>query len=339
MTAISRRLLLAAPALALPFAGRAQAPARVRFAMDWVWQGNHSIWTLAQDSGIFAREGIDAQLERGFGSADNLTKLGAGALDMALVDPNLLARFNQQNPTAQMTAVCVVYDAAPSAVIFLNSSGIRTIKDLEGKRLAVTETDATWTLFQVLARQQGVDLSKIEVVNVTPQLRDTMVIQRRVDASVGFYVTAVLNMAATGVPRDQIGYIQFNRAGLELYSLSIVCRKDHAAANARAVRGFVAGTIKGTRAMLADRRAAVATLQRRESLIQLPVEEARNELIIEGSLLTPWVRQHGMSTVQRERFERTTGQVAQALGVNVQPRMEDIYTEAFLPPQPERMIA
>jgi NitT/TauT family transport system substrate-binding protein len=90
--------------------------------------------------------------------------------------------------------------------------------------------------------------------------------------------------------------------------------------------------------MLADRPAAIASLMRRDSLLRADLEAARNELIIDGSLLTPWVRQNGMSTVQRERFERTTGQVAEALGVAVRPRMEDIYTDRFLPPQAERMI-
>lgn len=337
---IARRgLLVAAGAtLAAPRPGTAQPAVRLRFAVEWVWQGNHAVWTHALDSGIFAREGIEASVDRGFGSADNLTKLGAGSLDMALVDPNLLARFNAQNPSAQMTAVCIVYDAAPSAVIFLRSSGIRTLKDLEGRRLAITETDATWPLFRVLCQQNGVDLSRIETVNVTPQLRDTMVIQRRVDASIGFFTTAVLNIAATGVPRDEIGWLQFNRLGLELYSLSLVCRKDYAAANGAAVGGFVRGTIHGVRAMLANRRAAVASLSRRDGLIRLDVEETRNEMMIEGSLLTPWVRENGLSTVRRERFEATTGQVAEALGVAVRPRMEDIYTDRFLPPQAQRML-
>jgi len=65
----------------------------------------------------------------------------------------------------------------------------------------------------------------------------------------------------------------------------------------------------------------------------------RNELMIEGSLLTPWVKQNGISTIDRERFERTTAQVAEAFGVPVKPKMEDIYTERFLPPKAERMIA
>ena len=75
-----------------------------------------------------------------------------------------------------MTAVCIVYDAAPSAIIFLKSSNIKSVKDLEGKKLAVTESDAAWPLFRVLCQINNVDMSKVEVLNVSPQLRDAMVI-------------------------------------------------------------------------------------------------------------------------------------------------------------------
>jgi NitT/TauT family transport system substrate-binding protein len=342
MNTLTRRTFMAAAAgtLAAPSATLGQsANARLRFAVDWVWQGNHSIWTLAQDRGFFADEKLDASIERGYGSADNLTKLAAGALDIGLVDPNLLTKFNHENGNSQMTAVCVVYDAAPSAIIFLRSSGIKTVKDLEGKKLAVTETDATWPLFRVLCKINDVDLAKIDVVNVSPQLRDTMVIQKRVDASLGFFVTAVINIAAAGVPRDDIGYLQYSKNGLALYSLSLVCKKDFAVANPAAVSGFVRGTVKGARAMLADRQAAIASVIRRDPLLKADVENARNELMNEGSLLTAWVRQHGMSTVDRERFERTTGQVAEVFGVNVKPKMEDLYTDRFLPPAAERMLS
>ena len=44
-------------------------------------------------------------------------------------------------------------------------------------------------------------------------------------------------------------------------------------------------------------------------------------------------------TVDRERFERTTGQVAEVFGVNVKPKMEDLYTDRFLPPAAERMLS
>jgi NitT/TauT family transport system substrate-binding protein len=319
-------------------AGAQPALSKARFAVDWVWQGNHSIWTYAQDLGLFAAEKVDAQISRGYGSADNLTKLAGGALDMALVDPNLLAKFNHDNPGAQAIDTCIVYDAAPSSVIFLKSSGIKTLKDLENRTLAISEGDATWPLFQVLCKINDVDIAKIKTQNISGQLRDSMVIQKRVDASLGFFVTAVLNIAAAGVPREEIGYLQFNKNGLPLYSLSLVCLKTYAQANPDAVGGFVRGTIKGVQAMLADKKAAIASLVKRDNLLSADVESERNDLIIEGSLATPWVKQNGISVVDQKRFEYTTGLVAEAFGVAEKPKMAEIYTEKFLPPKAERML-
>ena len=65
MTTFSRRAFLAgtAGALAMPAIGRAQNASRtVRFAVDWVWQLNHSIWTYAQDKGLFAAEKVGTSL-------------------------------------------------------------------------------------------------------------------------------------------------------------------------------------------------------------------------------------------------------------------------------------
>lgn len=341
MKAVSRRSFLAgtAGALAMPAIGRGQNAANtVRFAVDWVWQGNHSIWTYAQDKGLFTAEKIEPQLMRGYGSADNLTKLAGGALDMALIDPNLLAKFNRDNPNAQAIDTCIVYDAAPSSVIFLKSSGIKTLKDLEGRSLAISEGDATWPLFQVLCKINNVDVKKINTQNMSGQLRDSMVVQKRVDASLGFFVTAVLNIAAAGVPREEISYLQFNKNGLALYSLSLVCRKDYMEAKPEAVGGFVRGTIKGIKAMLADKKAAIDLLLKRDNLLKHDLESERNDLIIEGSLLTPWVKENGLSTVDQKRFEYTTGLVAEAFGVAEKPKMSDIYTDKFLPPKAERML-
>jgi NitT/TauT family transport system substrate-binding protein len=341
MSRISRRSFLAgsAGAFAVPALSRGQGAGHpVRFAVDWVWQGNHSIWTYGEDQGLFAAEKINPQLMRGYGSADNLTKLAGGALDMALVDPNLLSKFNRDNPNAQAIDTCIVYDAAPSSVIFLKSSGIKTLKDLEGRSLAISEGDATWPLFQVLCKINNVDVSKIKTQNMSGQMRDSMVIQKRVDASLGFFVTAVLNIAAAGVPRDEIDYLQFNKNGLALYSLSLVCRKDYAEKNPEAVGGFVRGTIKGVKAMLANKSAAIDSLLKRDNLIKHDVEMERNQLIIDGSLLTPWVKENGISTVDQKRFEYTTGLVAEAFGVAQKPKMADIYTEKFLPPKPDRML-
>jgi len=341
MKTVTRRSFLTASAgaLAAPYvAWGQQAQPHVRFAIGWTWQSIYAMWTLAQDRGHFASEKVTVSLDRGYGSGDNMTKLAAGALDIAMVDPNLLAKFNVENPTNQLICVFIIFDAAPAAVNFLRASGIAKPKDLEGKTIAVTEADSTTPLFKVLASLNNIDLSKVKTLTVSGALREPMVVQKRADASLAYVTTAVPNFAAAGIQQDQIGFLLFSDYGMPLYSAGLVCRKDYAAANGEAISAVIRAGIKGTRDMLKDPVGAVASIRQRDGLVDEKAELARNELNNKVSLLTPWVRKNGMSTVERDRFERTTGQVAEAFGMAHKPKMEEIYTDRFLPPQRDRMI-
>jgi NitT/TauT family transport system substrate-binding protein len=99
-------------------------------------------------------------------------------------------------------------DASPNAAIFLKSSGIQRPKDLAGHKIAVTDGDGTRLLFPIFFRANQLDMSKIEVPSVTAPLRDTVVIQRRADATPGVLTTTALNMVGAGVPRGDIGWVQ-----------------------------------------------------------------------------------------------------------------------------------
>jgi NitT/TauT family transport system substrate-binding protein len=337
MSPTRRRILLlaagagaASPVMAPHVA--AQSPRRrVRFCLDWTWQSAHSGWTLAADRGFFAEAGLDVQIDRGFGSGDTMTKVAAGTYDIGFADTNLLLKFNHENPNAQLTSVFVLYDASPNAAIFLKSAGIERPKDLEGRKISVTDGEGTRLLFPIFARANQLDLSKIELLSVTAQLRDTMVVQRRADATLGFLTTTALNMVGAGVPRGDIAWLQYNRWGVELYSSGLVVRKDYAERNPEAVSAFVVATIRGLRAMIAEPAAAMASLKRREPLIDETIEISRNELINEVALMTPHVRANGVSSVDKARFERSAAQVAEAFDLSIRPPMDFTYTERFLP--------
>lgn len=335
---LTRRTAVAAiaGAFAAPMVARAQA-GTIRFATQWVWQCDHAIWTLAEQRGYFTQENLKVSVDRGFGSADNMTKIAAGSLDIGIVDVNLLPKFNQDNPGNQMVCFTLLFDAAPSALMFLKSSGIKVPKDVEGKRVAVTDADATTILFPIIAQRNNIDRSKIKFQSVTSQLRDTMVLQGTADASLGYINTAVINWQTSGIPKDQIGYFQYNKLGLDLYSLGLVCRKDYAAANKDALKAFVRAAIKGTRDMFAEPKAAIESLKKRDALIKDAVELERLDLVRDIAMITPNVRQNGFSSVNQVRFEDTTAEVAKALGVKP-VKMETIYTEEFLPPAAARKV-
>jgi NitT/TauT family transport system substrate-binding protein len=65
------------------------------------------------------------------------------------------------------------------------STGIRTPKDLEGKRLAVSPGDPLGQLFQALAAVNKLDMSKISLVQVDPAAKVVSVLEKKADALLG----------------------------------------------------------------------------------------------------------------------------------------------------------
>src|SRR3954466_9327566 len=102
----------------------------VRFSLDFAIQGQQSPFVLAAEGGYFAREGVNVQVDRGYGSADAITKVASGAYDMAFADIGALIQFNAKQSAAKVVSVFQVYDAAPMLILSLKKSNITKPSDL-----------------------------------------------------------------------------------------------------------------------------------------------------------------------------------------------------------------
>src|SRR5712671_2222034 len=85
----------------------AHAADKVRFQTDWLPSGEHAMYYGAWQKGIFAEEGIDITITRGYGSGDTLTKLAGGAFDFGVADVAsvLTARARQNVPVKTIAAL------------------------------------------------------------------------------------------------------------------------------------------------------------------------------------------------------------------------------------------
>src|ERR1700704_7042890 len=88
-------------ALASP--GAAQTP-NVKLTLDFAIQGQQSPFVLAAEGGHFARAGVNVQVDRGYGSADAITKVASGAYDMAFADIGALIQFNGREAGRKVVA-------------------------------------------------------------------------------------------------------------------------------------------------------------------------------------------------------------------------------------------
>ncbi|MBL8807781.1 MAG: ABC transporter substrate-binding protein [Rhodospirillales bacterium] len=331
-----RMFASAAFVLAASAAAHAQQP--VKFALDWALQGNHAVFTMAIDKGHFAREGLAITMDRGFGSGDTVTKVASGAYDIGYADLNTVIPFNA-NPanTNKITGVLLVMDQSLAAVI-LRKGTVANPKGIEGKKLAAPEADAGRMLFPAFARAQGIDLAKIAWQNVTPQLRETLLVQKQVDGVTGFISTSVFNIKMAGVAPSDLTVYRYNEYGVDLLGSALIVSQAYAAKNPDTVRRFIRATIAGTRDALADPKAGMAQLKKRDPLFNEAIELERFEMVRDLTMLTDNVKKNGLSAVPADRLAKSIATVAEAYGVAGKVKPEDVYTEAFLPPQAERRL-
>ena len=115
--------------------------------------------------GIFAEEGIDITITRGYGSGDTLTKLAGGAFDFGVADVAsvLTARARQNVPVKTIAAL---YNQSPHSLFVLKSSGITNFKGLENKKISITPGNSHKFYFPKVAEKSGTDPNKIVWVNM-----------------------------------------------------------------------------------------------------------------------------------------------------------------------------
>jgi len=321
---------LAAPALAQP------RPS-VRMALDWVLEGQQSPFILGADQGHFANAGVDIRVDRGFGSGDTVTKIAAGTYDIGFADLGAVIAFNaRQGGEPKVISVFQVYDLAPMTILTLADSGIAAPRDLPGKTLAAPAGDSSRLMFPVLAQANGIDPGAVNWIDVTAQLREVLLVQKHVQA-ISAQITSLLSFRPLGA-EGNIRVLRYGDHGVDLYGHAIITTPAYAAANPEAVRRVLLGVASAWRAAIANPAASAQALRTRDGLADPALEAERLGLILDAAVVTPGVRQRGLSEVDPARLSRTVKAVAQAFKL---PELDPaaLYRPDFLPPASARTVA
>ncbi len=336
---INRRIFAALAASAsLAFTALpAQAQTAVKFTLDWVFQGPTAPFLVALDKGYYKAEGLDVTMDPGQGSAGAVQRVASGAYNIGFADVNSVIEYNAKNEGKEVLCVFMAYDFPPFGVYALKKSGIRTAKDLEGKKLGAPVFDASFRLFPAFAKKTGIDKAKVEHVNLTPQLREASLVNGTVDFISGHYFSSFLDLKARGVNPDDIVAIRYSEAGMDVYGNGIIVSPEMAK-NPAAVQGFLRATVKAWKEVIANPALGIAAAKKRDPLIDDKLEMERLQLSLSTNVLTPWVKANGLGDVDPARFARSVKDVADAFGLPAAPAADKVFTNQFLPTKAERMM-
>ena len=135
---------------------------KIKFQLDWRFEGPSALFLVAKSKGYFEQEKLDVTIDAGNGSGNAVNRVASGSYDMGFADMAALMEFSANNPTApgKPVAVMMVYNDTPAAVLALKKSGIKTPADLAGKKLGAPVFDAGRRAYPIFAKANGLDAAR-----------------------------------------------------------------------------------------------------------------------------------------------------------------------------------
>jgi len=335
----ARRVLLAlgvACGVSL-MAGTTFAAEKIKFSLDWKYEGPASPFLLALDNGYFADEGLEVTIDTGNGSSGAITRVGSGAYDISMADLNSLVEFNVKNPDRALKAFFVIYNYPPFSLFTMKKSGINEPKDFEGKTLGAPVFDSPRKLFPAFAKSTGIDMSTVTWESMDPPLREPMLMRGEVDAISGFYFTSLLNLESQGVKREDLKIFNYIDYGMAFYGNGLIA-SPALLEKPDVLKGFAKAVVKGFSDAIKDPAGAIVALKKRDPLIDPELEQERLQMALDMCVQTDEVAENGMGPIKKDRMAKAIEQLAVAFELPTTPTVDDIFTNAAMPEKADRML-
>jgi NitT/TauT family transport system substrate-binding protein len=331
-----RTFTAAAVALAA-VASTAYAQTPVKFALDWRFEGPSAPYLMALEKGFYKAEGLDVTIDPGTSSVESINRIASGSHDMAFGDINSLIKFRDNPENAKVKAVAMIYNTPAFAIVTLKKNGIKTPKDLEGKKLGAPAPDGAYAQWPIFTKVNGIDASKVKIENVGFPVREPMLAKGDVDAITGFSFSSFMNLKANNVPADEIVVMLMRDFGLDLYGNALMASPKFAAENPKAVAAFVRATIKGLQETIKAPDVAVKSVIAKNQIANEAVELERLKMALAQNIVTKEVEANGLGAVDPARMAKAIDQLGEAFAYKAKPKADDIFDAQYLPAKDARM--
>jgi NitT/TauT family transport system substrate-binding protein len=336
-TLVKATTLALAAALFATSAVPVLAAEKIPFTLSWKLMGPHSPVFLAVDRGYFAAEGLDPDIVAGDGSANVVNRITSGAFLFGIGDVASLIKFNTLNPTKRVKAL---YNQTPAdlTIVTLKRAGITKPEDLKGRIMGSPVGDTAYKMFPAYSAATGVKASDIKWEHMAPNIREAMLMQGKVDAITANEGTAYFALKGAGVKDADIVYLRYADVGINIVNIGLMTNESLIKEKPELVKKMVRAINRGVVDAIADPKAAVDALMKRDPLLDRDIEMGRWAYSISQMVKQPDAKAGGLGFYSDKSVATSIDTVAAAESLPSKIAISDVIDMSFLPPAAERGI-
>ena len=232
-------LLLMVYAVAFPL-GAAETPLKkVSFMPLWEPQAQFAGYYVAVDKGIYARNGIDLKILRAGARHSPVEALEKGIADFAILW--LSTALQHRSARIEFVNLAQIIQRSSKMLISKKAAGIKTIADMEGKKVGLVGGDESIPFRTLFAKHH------VKVQEVRKSHTVNLFLRGGVDVTSAMWFNEYHTIIDSGIDPDELNVIFLRDQGMNfledgIYTMEKTLHKDPALATA-----FVTASLEGWR--------------------------------------------------------------------------------------------
>jgi NitT/TauT family transport system substrate-binding protein len=295
---LTRRHLLAASAAGaaaarFPMPAIAQGTTSIKMTLPWLPQGAQLFPFVARHRGSWQRRGLNVEIARGFGSAAAIQTITQHQVQAGIIAAPSIIVGAAQGLDTRVVAIDG-YDSTMGFLV-LADSPIKSLKDLEGRKLGSTLQSAEVPFIDHVLTLSGADPSKVNRVGLQVNVLETTLMNKQVDAISVFATSNMPSLLTQGVV---FRFFPFADVGIRIYSNCLTTTPEYLKDNKSIVEAWVDGMHEGLKYSMLNFEEAVDIFVSEVPEVKMSATGKKHTRYGAGlflaALLTPEIRDHGL---------------------------------------------
>jgi NitT/TauT family transport system substrate-binding protein len=210
----------------------ARADETIKLRLDFFTAAIHSPYFLAVERGWYKKAGLDVTIEDGSGSINTTQLVDAGNFDLGEVSLGAMAVGRAKG--LNVISIASYLRQGSIGILVKQSLGVKSLKDLEGKKVLYTAASMEGPFIERLFPDNGVPIDKVNLLNVDGPSKIGMYLAGQTDGVVTD-IPGMMSIAIGQVPSDALPFSDY---GLYIPSFGMIARTDTLKTKSAAIKAF-----------------------------------------------------------------------------------------------------